>query len=396
MQTIHSPQNKNLSFVWMRLCASFALSVGGVVVACITVRAKPQDALLQNAPIPLEKVRISQIALDKISKSFVRVVSIKDQNTIIFVSIDDLSRSKGEIIKWNLSLHKAVGRAPLSILTDPGDLTLLLGGKFLVAQDNKSDISVPEVQSHRVTVLDADQLRVLKTFDLGDKIDITVLMIEPAALFDNEHIVLKLTTLVPVENDFVYRDDRFAWLNVTTGKLDRTLPYSHARGASKILFSTDKEYLACLFQNDEDDSDHRGVIDILNAQTGEILWHLQGTERQPIGAPLFFISPTQFVSSSMLYDIETKKITPLLLKDKRPLECLNGVPQHPDYAFFMTQQGVELWNWRAKKALRRWPALKQKGTLSFSPDLRSIVFRNNSIVQFWKFDAAWLKPSTQH
>mgnify|MGYP001551980442 CR=1 FL=1 len=81
---------------------------------------------------------------------------------------------------------------------------------------------------------------------------------------------------------------------------------------------------------------------MLDPETGKILWHLEGSEKQPIGGPFFFISPTKFVSRSMIYDISTKTSTPLIPEDDPRLECLTGVPGHTGYAFFMTKGGLEL------------------------------------------------------
>lgn len=349
---------------------------------------KLQFASGDNQAILPNDTAKSQIVLDTaLAKGQLYDVGSTDDDHLIIVSSEDYPYSKGEILRWSIKSAKVVNRLPLSVLIDPADLSLVPNGKFLVADENKTDPSLPSVQSHRVTVIDSSTLRVVKTIDIGKENDISGLLIIPS---DSKHIVVKLTSRVAVKNDFVYRNDRFEWLNIETGKIDKSLPYSQARGANSVQYSPDRKLLACLFQNDEDISDRLGIIDILDSETGKILWHIEGTEKQSVGYPLFFISPTRFISSDTVFDIKTKTAHQwAVINPSR--RFVAEVPGHSAYAMFLTDKGTELRNWKTDRLVKSWPSLKEQGRLSFSPDLKIMAYKREQIVQFWKFDPAWLK-----
>jgi hypothetical protein len=260
---------------------------------------------------------------------------------------------------------------------------------MLIAHENPFDLSVNPPRAHKITLLSAKNMSKMTMVDVGMDNKITGMSFLGR---DSERIIVQLISAIPFKNnDFTYGHDRFIILNLKTGKSEKTIPYAHARGVSKPLFSADGKYLVCLFRG-EDEDDELGILDVLDPDTGKILWHLEGSDKQPIGDPLFFISPTKFVCSSMIYDIATKTSSPLLTANDPRLYCLTEVPQHTDYAFFMTKAGLELWNIKTNQALRRWPSLTTPGLIRLSPDLKVFSFQRDQVIEFWHFDPAWLKP----
>ncbi|MEO6907950.1 MAG: hypothetical protein ABI210_08685 [Abditibacteriaceae bacterium] len=357
--------------------------IGLILSLCIV---PPDTVLGETIPVNTDG---TQVILDKnLATGNISNIGMTDNDHVIIVSIQDYPHSKGAIIRENVRTTEVVNRVPLSPLIDPADLHILPNGKFIVTDENKTDPSLPHVQSHRVTLIDSTSLHNTKTIDLGKENDISGLLVLQS---DKDHIIVKLTSLIPIENDFTYGKDRFVWLNVNTDKIDKTILYSHARGVQKILFSSDHKYLACFFPNDEDPKDQTGILDVLDPNTGKILWHLEGSETQPIGDPFFFISPTKFVSSSAIYDITTKTHSPLIPANNLRLYCITNVTGKTDYAFFMTKAGLELWNIKTNQALRRWPDLTGQGFILMSPDLKTVSYQQGENIQFWRFDPAWLK-----
>ena len=357
----------------------------GLTVVCslwLPLRATPDQENTVPTSTFLGKIVLRSTA----PEGTIYSAGLTDADSVIIVSSQDYPHSRGEILQRDIRSQKISSRLALSALIDPADLQLLPTGKFMAARENKSDPSLPAVQSRRVTIIDTSKMKVSKTFDVGSKNDISGLLTIPT---DSQHVILKMTSIIPYENDFAFGKDRFVWLNIATGKADKVLPYAHATGASEIRFSPDKKYLMCLFQNDEDESDHLGIVDVLDPHTGTILWHLQGSTQQPIGNPFFFISPTQFVSSETLFDISTKTARPWSAVTATR-KCLAVVPGHAAYAMFITPQGLELRDWRRNRTLRRWSTRSEEGGILWSPDLKTFSFTRDPLIQFWKFDPKWL------
>lgn len=317
--------------------------------------------------------------------------------TAIILSETEYNSNVGDIIRWDVSQQKEVGKTPLTKWLDSYDLRLSPDGRLLVTNANNSDQSFLKVRPYRVTALHTSDLTTAGAFDIAEDKDITGYIFLPD---DPEHVVLKVLSIIPFKekdgtDNATFGKDRFEWMNLETGKIDKTLSYSHARGCDQVRFSPDKKYLACLFTDEhfdfiDDKTDRYGVVDILDPETGKILWHLQGTAKQPVGYPLFFISPTQFVSSDTLFDIAAKTAKPWSAVNASR-RCVAEVPGHPAYAMFLTETGTELRNWKTDRLVKSWPTLKEQSRISFAPDLKIFSFKRGQNVQFWKFDPTWVK-----
>ncbi len=315
-------------------------------------------------------------------------LGLTEEGNAIFLSSQDLPSNKGILRLWNPRTRQTVKTLALSSRLDPAAMALAPDGRLLVSQENKSDPSLRHVQAHRLTIVSTKNLTIIKTVDFGAKNDLNGLLFEPG---DNQHVIVKMTSLIPYEGDYIFGQARFAWLNLVTGKVDRTVPYEHAIGADALRLSADKRILVCLFSNEEDEKGQSGVLDVLDLKTLKSLWHLKGTDKSPVGFPCFFCSARQLVVATHIYDIKGKVHKPLLVPGDARLECLGDVPQHPPYAFFLTRQGLELWNISTNKAVRRWPSILSEGVVALSPSLHLLSFEENNKIQFWKFDPKWLR-----
>ena len=364
------------------------ISVSMIIYLASLFLITPAECAVSVANNNIGKLDL-EIASSSKDQTLLRQMSgFTNKNTLILVNVEDVSRSKGSVIQQEFTTRKIISQLPLSSTVDPYKLSLSPNGNILITCENIADVSEKIREAHMIKVLDSTNLSILKTIDLGKGHHIVNISFLNGS---SDRIIVQLIAAIPYkENIFTYGHDRFIVLNLKTGKAEKTISYSRARSVSVPLFSPDGKYLACLFYSD-DDNDQLGILDVLDPKTGKILWHIEGSAKQPIGDPFFFISPTRFVSSSRIYDITTKKSSPLIPANDPRLYCLKNVPQKTDYAFFMTKNGLELWNIKTRKALRRWPTLKERGYIRMSPDLKVMSFQRDKNIEFWKFDPTWLK-----
>ena len=256
------------------------------------------------------------------------------------------------------------------------------------------------VKAYRISILHSPDLKIATTKDVLANEDTVGLL---TSITNGQHILAKTLSAIPVDNTVTFGHDRLDWIDVATGKIDKSLSYKPARECDKLLESPDKKYLLGLFYtnpfNSHGESDYgpykntlerEGYVDVIDSHSGKILWHIEPGKAQPVGDPLFFISPTQFVSSDTLFDIASKTAQPWSAVNAER-QCLAAVPGHASYALFWTKGGVELRNWKTDRTLQHWPSLTQKGRVLFSPDLKTFSFQHDQTIQFWKFDPQWLQ-----
>lgn len=303
----------------------------------------------------------------------------------VIVIIKDLTYSKGSIKQWDIRDRKFVAALPLTSLLDPGGMQLSADGQLLVTNENPTDPSVPDVQSRHMTIVQMAGLNVKKTIDLGPKVNISAVCQLPG---DADHVMLELGFEVPYENDFMYTNNRLAWFNTATGRIDKSVPYSHATGMDSCLLSPGKRFLVCVFGGDKDSKS--SVIDVLDAQKGKILWHIESSVQRHIDRTILFTSLTTFASAGLLYDI-TKKTSRPWKAVSNSIKLVDGVPRNNDFAMFSTPSGLELRNWKKGTVLRRWGSLTKADGVTFSPNLRVFACQMGSVVSFWRFDPSWLK-----
>ena len=333
-------------------------------------------------------------------KANARFLGLQNAKTGLFVTRNNRPQGTGDIVSWNLASNKKTQQISLSKWLWDFSLTLSPDGKFLVTGSDRMSPEFSDVKTHRTTVLSAANFTTVVTVETPNNEDVVGYLFDPN---DNTHFLLKTGSLIPVpgENDFVFGHDRIDWLSLKTTKVTKKISYNPARGCSKILSSPNHNFLAAFFYSEAfapyGDNDYlinkmerSAIVDILDAKTGKILWHLQGSEKQPVGDPLFFISPTRFISAGTVFDIQKRTAHHWsAVNDKS--RCLATVPHHPDYALFLTPNGLQLRNWRKNKMLVSWPTLKESGRINFSPDSSLFSFKRGAIIQFWKFDSKWLK-----
>lgn len=378
------------------LISALVLSIQPLAYASKIAGVAPNSSKpIKRTPSVKPSLSLPQLDLQNaIPNRVVRFVGFATKGIAILIAETSYSSNKGELVRWDISRHKIVGSIPLSQWFWTYLLTLSPDGGYTVTTNNFMGSSFPDAKAYKITVLDSSSLTTTQTIDVGAKKNCVGFLFLPN---QPTYAIAKKATEIPIlgTDDSVDGNAHFEWLNLTTGKVEKTLYYNPARGCDKILQSSGEKYLACLFTDEkfdllDDKLERSGIVDILDFQTGKILWHIRGSQKQPAGDPFFFISPTQFVSSDTVFDIATKTAKPWSAVNASR-QCLAAISNHSDYALFWTPKGVELRNWKANRTLRRWPTLVKPGRVLFSPDLKMFSFKRDQNIQFWKFDAAWLK-----
>lgn len=323
-----------------------------------------------------------------------RLVGLTPYGTAIVVFGKNSLRNMGYVTQWSIKKRHIIAKVPLTKWVSANDMMLSSDGKHLITSNNRMDLSFSRVRSYVVSTMRTSDLKVNKRIVVKPSEDWVGCLPLPN---NGQYFVAKVLTDVRGKKTGRVASglDRFDWLNITTGKVDKSLRYNPARGCDKILFSPDKRYLACQFTDEsfdllDDKLERSGIVDIIDPNTGKILWHIQGTERIPAGEPLFFISATQFVSSDMLFNIVNKTAKPWSAVNKSR-QCVANVPGHPSYAFFLTGQGLQLRNWRRDATVATWPTLTTQGRIFFSPSLEMFGYKRGPLVEFWRLNPQWLK-----
>ena len=345
----------------------------------------------QSPDVPSEIVPISQRKLNvTYGAPYERLVGLTPYGTAILTSTAEYTSNKGDILLWDVREEKVVGKRPLDRWISGYDLAPSPDGKTLVT-NNELSLSFPHAKAYRVTSLNTSDLKVVTQHNLKDNDDSVGQLFLPS---DNERVVLKMDSIIGEGKEAYYDKQRYTWLNLKTGKYDKEFLYLPGRGADKILYSPDQKYLLCLYEDMEFDlvddcADRNAIVDVLDAQTGKVLWHIAGTDKKPAGQPLFFVSPTRFVSSDSVYDIQNQSVT--AWQGVEGTEgCLAIVPNHENYGLFLVKNGTELRNWKTGRVLRRWLTLQTRGRVLFSPNLEMFAYKSGETISFWNFSGSWL------
>ena len=273
------------------------------------------------------------------------------------------------------------------------EVTISSDGKSFLTQENIEHRPRKDDYVHHLQVRNSSNFALMKQFDIGAEKNIAQMF--PRAFSNSSssgRVALSANAVVWSKemNNYVLAGERIEIWNVKSGRRERLVPYKHATGLEDLQFSSDGKRIACVFLNREEKYDNSGILDILDAKNGKILWHIAGYNKQPVGWPYFFISPTRFVCSQAIYDLSTKKTQPLKVAGKGA-KCVGNVPQRPTRALFQTARGLELWDIFSHRAIHRWPQIKKSDAATFSPDAKVMAVESGTTMQFWKFDPKWLK-----
>jgi hypothetical protein len=245
-------------------------------------------------------------------------------------------------------------------------------------------------------ILDATTLEKRKELSIGQRVN----LFYPSPVDGSpDEVALPVLefTWDPERKLFTGDPDRGARIEIwnwVTGRKVKSIPYSHAPGVSDMVFNSDGKSVACLFKSrTKDRFNDRGIMDILDAHTGKTVWHIEGSKEQPVGEPYAFLSPNEFVVQNSIYNTLTKKVVSLFPSDGHFIKFVGNVPGHRTQMFFSTRKGLELWDWSAKRAIRRWPNILDVDKVTFSQDLTimSVEVAKFNVMQFWKFKPLWVK-----
>ena len=323
-----------------------------------------------------------------------RFLGIAPNRRALFTIEKDEKPNRGYIVSWNIDTNKVAQQTPLTKWLSAFNMALSVDGRYLITDNDHISQDFTDAKGYRVTALSTSDFQMKWARPIGKDQNSGIFL---PVHGDSQQMIVGIQKMIPVkgENDAFFGPIHYEFTNLSTAKVEKKLNYEHAGGASSVTASPGKKYLACAFTNNIEETltrelDRKGVVDILDAKSGKILWHLQGSDKQPVGDPLFFISPTRFISAGTVLDIQKRTAHHWsAVNDKS--RCLAAVPHHPNYALFLTPGGLQLRNWSKNKTLVSWPTLKESGRITFSPDLSLFAFKRGAIVQFWKFDSKWLK-----
>lgn len=373
---------------------------GALLVLSGWLIVQPDSAAIGASAASSRRKLLGQIGLQNIlGNRSVRFLGFTAHNEAMLIAEKEYLSNIGDIVKWNVARHKVKAKIPLSRWISSFNLSLSADGKWLVSNNNASDLSFRDPRAFRITIMRTEDFKVVTTKNLKEREESVGFLPLPG---DNRHIIAQMLSLIPYQGDFTFGKDRLAWLNLRTGKIDKVLPYEPARECDGLLAAPGGRFLAGLFHSanffdseaEAGELDDEGFVDIIDARSGKIRWHLAATGKQPIGEPLFFISPTRFISAGTVFDIKTKTAHPwsAVTASRR---CLAGVPGHSNFALFQTKAGLQLRDWTKNRVVETWPTLKQPGRILFSPDLKMFSYGRNQAIQFWRFDPKWLRGCSQ-
>ncbi len=363
------------------------------VLAFVFVNRLFCSASTQNVPLAQLDLKTKFVGQN------VKVLGFGERGTLLFTRWNGHQNSTGYITCWNISRVKKNAEIPFSKWLSDIDLTLSSDGKWLSTINVRSSLSFPDVKSYRVTLLNSSNLKTAAKRNVPKNEDVVGFV---SLATDPQHVIAETLTAIPIGNDVTFGRDRLDWINANTGKTDRSMPYKPARECDRLIASDDSRYFLGLFYADPFDShgessygpyvnklERGGFVDVIDPKTGKIVWHIAATKKMPVGDPLFFISPTRFISSDTVFNIATKTARPWnAITPTR--KCLAAVSGHSNYSLFLTPSGLQLRDWQKDKLLVSWPSIKQPGRIMFSPDLKMFSFKRGSLIQFWRFDPKWL------
>jgi len=368
---------KHFSLMTVVSSITFLLNIVILTASADETEVKPMSTLDVEAIFPDYNVKL--LGMDSQSNSFLTLQGINNRRTEFLAS-------------WNVRRSKTIKKTLLSKWLSAHQMLLSNDGNEIVTDNRHSILFFPNAKGYRITSVQALNLKTHWTRNVRSN--------ENSGIFtplvgEDQWIAIGIQNMIPFRGKSYFGRIHFEFASLTTGETKKTLHYGHVGGCNSLVLSSKRKYLLTSFTSKEDDTmdeqpDRQGIVEVLDFRTGKILWHLVGTDKQPVGDPLFFISPTRFVSSDTLFDIATHKaqrwsaITPTR-------KCLAAVPNHSSDALFLTPQGLELRNWQKNKTLVLWPNIKKPGRIMFSPDLKMFSFKRGSLIQFWKFDPKWIR-----
>ncbi len=373
---------------------TYVLSITASLLMAMCNPTRANGHLIVNLN-PVREVNLAGYA----GNQTIRLLGFTNEKSIVFLASNDVLRNKGFVAGYNVR-NGRIARLALSKWVYGYFLTLSPNGKVLVTSENPVDPSFVDADPHRIVFISPSTLSIIRMKIKKERDNLRGFLFSPD---DVGHIILKLDTTVSSGKSSAYAHPRIEWFNLKSNMIDKVISYGAANELDRLFASPDKKYLLGLFYSEtfdpygesdyipmRDQLERHGFVDVINPKTGKILWHLAGTDKQPVGDSFFFISPTRFVSSDTLFDIATHKsqhwsaVTPTR-------KCLAAVPNHPNYALFLTPSGLQLRNWQKNKTLVSWPNIKKPGRILFSPDLKMFSFKRGSLIQFWRFDPKWLR-----
>ena len=284
-------------------------------------------------------------------------------------SIDFWDTKSGRIISTILPPEPVYSG---SVIISP-DLRFIAG-----FQDVASYLPKPIYNPHKIFIWDLPSHHLRKTIDLGNQIHL-----DGAIFYPGKTNIMILTAF-----DSTGTNDRIIYLNLNTGKQEKENHFALARELhhNNIIFSSDGKTMVGVFPAIESS---QGLIDIFNFFTGKLISSYENTsDDYRIDEPYFFLSNTQIVCNRFIYNIQTKHTALLLKPHDLRLKCVAGVPGKLGYTFFLSKQGLELWNLSADKMLKQWPQIKQATHIYFSADKSAMGIYNDKAanIQIWKFD----------
>jgi hypothetical protein len=334
-------------------------------------------------------------------KSDVRFLGFADQQTALFVIEKQNTTHQGEIIRWDIPTSKVTSSLPLSPWISAFSLRLSPDGKYLASVNVPSAKQFDNVKVYRVSVFNSSNFTSAATYEVAEKEDCAGVLFVPG---EQDKVVLKMRSLIPFEDTYTYGKNRLDTFDIKTQKIVRTVSYSPGFEVDRIVPSSDGKswlmlYYSFFFNNFgeaglDEEQDRGSVIDVINPNTGKIEWHITSTNKLSVGDPVIPFSPQEFVSSASIFNRASRTSRPWAVSKLRPSPSspISEVPGKPQFIVIETKTGIKIRNWVKGKDIKSWQLKGKTGRTFFSPNLKTIGYKQGQQISFFNFDPTLLKP----
>lgn len=277
-----------------------------------------------------------------------------------------------EIDYWNLRTQKITFRISLPLVLDTDNAAVSTDLQQAVFFEN-----IGVRPPHKLLVFSFRTRKFLKPINFGPHVTLENVAYLPhhgsvvAVIAYNGNVRTSSLMLVNVISGKIIHPSRktIAWLYNT--------PYA-------LAVSSDGAKMVGI-------SGEPNVLDVIDVNTGRALATLSDSDLHPIEAPLFFLSQDKIVCNNFIYNLKDKTALPIFVPAYTEEPCIAGLPQHPGYGFFLSTNGLELWNITQKQMLHRWPSIRDSRDIYFSPDgTVMVVGDHEQVYQVWNFDVRTL------
>ena len=330
-----------------------------------------------------------------------RFLGFADRRTALFVAEKRNKQNEGSIIRWDAFNSKIVGELPLSPWISVFNLRLSPDGRYLATTSNPSSLKFKIPKAYNFTILSSSNLKTVVTQNIKEDEYCSGVLFSPDRL---NQVIVKMRERVPYEDTFIAGRGYLDIFDINSRKITHTIPYHPGFEADRIVPTADGKswlmiYYSFFFNNFgeaglEEEQDQGATIDVINPKTGKIEWHIPSAKNLTVGDPVIPFSRQEFVSSASIFNCVKRTSRPWAVSKLRlsPESPISEIPGKPQFVVLPTKTGFKIRNWIKGKDIKSWQVKGMAGRAFFSPDLRTIGYRQGQQMSFFTFDPTLLKP----